>query len=149
MFYRAAAPCSSRDKDETMPITALYASLLLPLFVGLSLRVIFARRDARIGIGDGGNSDVLRRMRVQANFAEYVPIALILLALAESLGSSSKLLHALGVTLLIGRLCHAYGVSQLKETLAFRQIGMLATFAVLITAALACLLGSAQRGFGL
>ena len=66
-----------------MEITALYASLLAPLFILLSVRVIGARRSARVPVGDGGNTVLLRRMRVQANFAEYVPFALLLMALAE------------------------------------------------------------------
>jgi len=60
-----------------MPITALYAGLLAPLFILLSIRVIDVRRTARISIGHGDDPELLRRMRVHANFAEYAPFALI------------------------------------------------------------------------
>ena len=69
-----------------MEITALYASLLAPLFILLSARVIGARRSAKVPVGDGGNTVLLRRMRVHANFAEYVPFALLLMALAVWFG---------------------------------------------------------------
>src|SRR5512143_1314199 len=113
-----------------MPITALYASLLVPLFLLLASRVIRARRGARVAVGDGGNASLMRRMRVHANFAEYVPLALLLMALAESLGTSIWLLHALGIPLLVGRLVHAFGMSQAEEKFAFLVAGVVATFSV-------------------
>jgi hypothetical protein len=125
-----------------MPITALYAGLLAPILVYLAVRVIGRRRDARIGIGHGEDMELLRRIRVHANFAEYVPMALVLMALAEGLKVAPLLLHGLGVTLLVGRLLHAYGVSQPKENLSIRVAGMTATFAVLIVGALVCLSSS-------
>lgn len=130
-----------------MPVTALYAGLLALLFVYLAVRVIQLRREGRVAVGDGGNALLLRRMRVHANFAEYVPLALILMALAESLNTWIWLLHIFGVALLAGRISHAYGVSQLRETYIFRTIGMVATFAVILTAALACIAGAWRAGF--
>ncbi len=121
-----------------MPITALYAGLLTALFMVLSLRVIALRRSSRVPIGDGGQALMLRRMRVQANFAEYVPLALILLGLAENLRVDALLLHGLGGLLLLGRLLHAFGMSQANETFAFRVAGVGATATVLILAAAAC-----------
>lgn len=123
-----------------MIVTAFYAGLLTPLFVLLSIRVIRQRRDARVGIGHGDDAVLLRRMRVHANFAEYVPLALLLMGLLESMGTSRHLLHGLGIALVAGRLVHAYGVSQTKENLTLRVTGMTLTFAVLVIAALACLL---------
>lgn len=131
-----------------MPITALYASLLTPLFLLLAIRVIRARRGASVAVGDGGNALLMRRMRVHANFAEYVPIALVLMALAESLGTSAWLLHGLGIALLASRLTHAYGMSQAKEKFAFRVAGMVTTFWMLGIAALACLWGAIAKGIG-
>src|SRR5687768_10774793 len=101
--------------SRPMPITALYAGLLMPLFVVLSVRVILQRRGARVALGDGGDATLLRVMRVHANFAEYVPLTLVLIALAESLRTSGWLLHALGIALVAGRAIHAFGVSQVRE----------------------------------
>ena len=47
-----------------------------------------------VGIGDGGDRDMNRAVRVHGNAAESVPVALLLLLLAELNGASSVLLHA-------------------------------------------------------
>ena len=122
-----------------MPITALFAGLLAPLYILLVLRVIGMRRSARVSLGDGGDKDLARRMRVHANFAENVPYALVLMGLAESLRASSTSLYAAGACLLAGRLLHAYGVSQSDETLTIRIIAMILTVSTIAIAALACL----------
>ncbi len=131
-----------------MPVTALYAALLAPLFLLLSSRVIRARRDVRVAVGDGGDALLARRMRVQANFAEYVPLALLLLAMAESLGTSVWLLHALGIALVAARLSHAFGMSQPAENFAFRVAGVATTFWTIAIAAAACLWGALVHGAG-
>ena len=117
-------------------VTPIYAGLLALLLVFLSVRVIRARRAARIALGDGGDRALLRRMRVQANFAEYAPLVLVLMAMAELQGAIPVLIHAIGLLLIIGRLCHAYGVSQEPETFRFRVGGMALTFAALVSGAL-------------
>jgi uncharacterized membrane protein YecN with MAPEG domain len=128
-----------------MPVTAFYASVLALLFILLSARVIRHRRSAKVAVGDGGDVMLLRHMRVHANFAEYVPLALLLMALAESLHTWAWFLHLLGLALLAGRTLHAYGLSQRRETFQFRVAGMMATFAVTAGAAAACLFGSIMR----
>ena len=128
-----------------MRATALYAGLLAPLFVLLSVRVIALRRSGQVALGDGGDALLARRVRVQANFAEYVPLGLILLGLSESLGASAWLLHALGLALLVGRLSHAWGMSQPREVLAFRATGMALTFGMLLVGAAACLVLGVSR----
>ena len=132
-----------------MPIAALYAGLLTPLFIFLSLRVIRARHGTQVALGDGGDLALLRPMRVQANFAEYVPLTLILIALAESLKTTPWLLHVMGIALVASRIVHALGVSQERENFLLRVTGIATTFTVLIAAALACLLGSFWQGFGI
>lgn len=132
-----------------MPVTALYASLLACLFVALPARVIFMRRGARIALGDGGNAELQRSMRVHANFAEYAPFALLLLALAESLQTPAWALHPIGLSLLVGRCAHACGVSRPREDFRFRVGRMGLTLAATLFAARACVVASAMRGFGL
>lgn len=118
-------------------ITAFYAAPLALLFVRLSLRTIHARRSTGISIGDGGQADLTRAMRVQANFAEYTPIALLMIVLAELQGLPGLLVHALGITLLAARLVHAYGVSREPEDFRFRIIGMQLTVWTIILGSLA------------
>jgi uncharacterized membrane protein YecN with MAPEG domain len=115
----------------------MYAAILALMYVALSVRVIGARRSARVALGDGGNAVLLRRQRVHANFAEYVPLALILMMLAEQQQMPALIIHALGASLLAGRLIHAVGVSRHPEQLWQRVTGMSLTFAALICGALA------------
>ena len=130
-----------------MPITALYASLLAFLFILLSFRVIGVRRGEKVELGDGGNRELLRRSRVHANFAEYVPIALVLLGLAESLRTPTWALHAAGIALLIGRVIHAYGLSQTPHVMPLRAGGVILTFAAILLSAIACLTLSIRSVF--
>ncbi len=117
-----------------MHVTPFYAALLVILFVFLSIRVINIRRSNKVSIGDAGNTQLLRAMRVHSNFAEYVPLSLIIVYFVEVLGASPVFVHALGICLVAGRLIHAYGVSQTKENLTFRVSGMFLTFTTLLSA---------------
>ncbi|QGM47403.1 MAPEG family protein [Methylocystis heyeri] len=130
-----------------MPITAFYASLLTPLFLVLAVRVVAVRKSARVALGDGGDRALLRRIRAHANFAEYVPLALVLMGLAESLSASAWLLHGTGVALLAGRALHAFSVSRQREDIRHRVAAMLTTFAVLAILAATCFVLSARRAF--
>ena len=122
-----------------MTVTPVYAGILALLFVGLSMRVIALRRGARVGLGDGGNRLLMRRMRVQANFAEYVPLCLLLMAFAELQGAPAWVLHGIGTVLLAGRLIHSTGVSREPEPTGFRTVGMVMTFVSLNCAAIVVL----------
>ncbi|MGE0024525.1 MAG: MAPEG family protein [Hyphomicrobium sp.] len=121
-----------------MPITAFYASILAFLFILLSARVIAQRREARVEIGVGESKELLRRSRVHANFAEYVPFALLLLALAESLHAPPLALHGLGLALVAGRFLHAYALSQNPHILPLRAVGISVTMITIALAALLC-----------
>jgi uncharacterized protein len=135
-----------------MPITTLFSGLLALLFIALSVRVIGARRGAGVAIGDGGDKTLARRARVHANFAEYTPMALLLMGLAEIGGAAKIQIWMAGGLLFVGRIIHAYGVSQAKEVLAFRVAGMAMTFAAIGSSALACIMLSwplLKGGFGL
>lgn len=120
-------------------VTALYAALLTLGFVWLATRVIAARRVAGVPIGTGADRRLERAVRAHGNFAEYVPLALVLLALLELNGLPAWGLHLLGTALLAGRALHAAGITREPEDLRFRVAGMATTFAVLALAALALL----------
>ncbi len=117
-------------------VTAPWAALLALLFVAISIRVIRERRRAKVAIGAGGDAALERAIRSQANFAEYVPIALILMLTAEHAGSSRWLLHAAGAALLVGRLVHAYGLVREDVDLRLRPVGMGLTFTAIIALAI-------------
>lgn len=119
-----------------MLITPIYAAFLGLGFVVLSFLTLRLRRKNKIALGDGGNPQLLRAIRVHSNFAEYVPIALILIYMAELVGAPIFLIHLLGVSLLLGRLSHAWGVSQNNENFTFRVFGMIATFNSIIVSSI-------------
>ncbi|HEY3147996.1 MAG TPA: MAPEG family protein [Dongiaceae bacterium] len=128
-----------------LAVTSAYAALLALLFVLLSVRVIGQRRSARVSLGDGGDTELIRRTRVHANFAEYVPLTLILMMLAELQGQPSWRIHLIGVLLLIGRAAHAYGVSHAPQIVALRLVGMIGTIAAIVTGALVNLAAALAR----
>jgi uncharacterized membrane protein YecN with MAPEG domain len=120
-------------------ITPIYVALLAILFLFLSFKTIKVRKKLQIGVGTGDNPELLRAMRVHANFSEYVPITLILILSVELLRGHFILVHCLGAALLIGRVLHAYGVSQTKENLKFRVSGMLLTFSTMLVSIISIL----------
>lgn len=120
-------------------ITPIYVALLAILFLFLSFKTIKVRKRLQIGVGTGDNPELLRAMRVHANFSEYVPITLILILSVELLKGHFILVHCLGAGLLIGRVLHAYGVSQTKENLKFRVSGMLLTFSTMLVSIISTL----------
>lgn len=121
-----------------MPITTLYAGLLGILFMLLSWRVVAARGSQKINLGDGGNPLMLRRIRGHANFAEYVPLILVLLALLEMAHLSAVYLHVLGATLLLARVLHGYALSFAEQFVPGRFLGTLLSFIVLVLSAGLC-----------
>jgi len=112
-------------------VTALYAGILALVLVGLSLYVVRGRWANKVSVGDGGNADMLKRMRAHANFIEYVPIALIGLYLLEVTRHSVYLLHVLGIALVVARLMHPFGMVR-KSPNPFRAGGAVITLSVLI-----------------
>lgn len=117
-----------------MYITPFYAAILGLLFVLLSVRTLRLRRKLQIPIGDAGNVQMQRAMRVHANFAEYTPLTLVLILLLELQGARGLLVHALCIFLLAGRISHAYGVSKEAENYKYRVFGMAMTFIALVGA---------------
>lgn len=127
-----------------MTIVAFYAGILGLLYLPLAANVIRIRRTDSISLGDGGNPLLERRIRAHGNFAEYVPIALILIALAETGGSPSWLIHVLGIALITGRALHAVALTSLTPRSIARVGGMVTTLNVIGIAAVACIVIAAQ-----
>ena len=120
-------------------VTPLYAGLLVLWFLVLSIRVIRRRGIDKIYLGDGGNSRIARIIRGHANFVEYVPLALLLMAMLELTHFSIYLLHGLGIVLLIARLLHGYAFSFTEKFVFGRVAGALLTFLVLGIEAVLCI----------
>lgn len=111
----------------SLTVTPIYAALLAALLLILSIRVVLGRFGERISVGDGDSKPLIKRMRVQANFVEYTPMALILLLLIELQGAPGWFLHILGLTLLGGRILHAWGLGHTPQIVPLRRLGMYLT----------------------
>jgi uncharacterized protein len=79
------------------------------------------------------------RVRAQGNFAEYAPLGLILLAIAELQGTGAIWLHLCGILLLAGRMLHGVNFSFGLRQPALRIGGMVLTLLALGLGALLCL----------
>lgn len=122
-----------------MEITGFYAGILGLIFVALSARVVGSRIRNRVRLGDGGNDDLVRRIRAHGNFSEYVPVALILTGLLEAQGTAAWSLHALGAALVTGRALYAYAIT--KDSIGLRKAGMVLTLGPIAAASLAAIAG--------
>lgn len=126
-------------------VTPLYAALLALWFVVLSVRVISLRGRHHVSLGDEDRPDLRRAIRGHANFAEYVPLALLLLLILELSRFSIYVVHLLGAVLLVGRLLHGYAFAFTQQWKFGRAAGVVLTFAVLVLASILCLY-QAYRG---
>lgn len=123
----------------TPNITPVYAALITLIYFTLSWRVISYRRANLLSLGDSGDKNLLKRMRTQANCAEYAPLGLVLILLVELQGAPGIAVHGLGLLLLAGRIIHPLGFAVTPQKIILRQIGMALTFACLLLAALGLL----------
>jgi uncharacterized membrane protein YecN with MAPEG domain len=129
-----------------MPVvSAFYAALAGLLCAALSLMVISHRFGKAISLGDGGDAVMSRAVRVFGNFAEYAPLIIVMLALAEMLGVSRTLLHVYGAAFVVGRILHAVGLYRTPKPNIFRFSGVTLTLVVLIGLAVALLLATLPK----
>jgi uncharacterized membrane protein YecN with MAPEG domain len=93
-----------------IPITAVFAGILAVMLVGISIRVTRLRAAKKISLADGGDKQLQAAIRVQGNFTEYVPMALILMGLLESAGAKHWIVYLFGSLLVVARIAHAYAL---------------------------------------
>jgi uncharacterized protein len=116
-----------------MQIIGIYAGALAMLFALLTFRTIALRKRFKVSLGDGGEELLKRAIRAHANFTESAPLALILLMLLAANASSTWVIHLAGAALVVGRLCHALGVSRSPEPFILRQVGMVLTLGSILS----------------
>lgn len=124
---------------ENYAVTALYAGVLGLWFVFLSLRVSLVRIRQGTSRGDGGDATLQKAIRLQGNAAEYLPLALILIALCEVAGVAPAVLHGLGLAVVIGRGLHFAGFGATPQRPRLRQVGMVLTYGALSLASVVLL----------
>ncbi|AHX60434.1 MAPEG family protein [Aeromonas media] len=108
-----------------MHITLIYGGLLGLLFLLLSFWVVKRRAQFKVMIGEGEAPEMLSAIRAHGNFAEYVPLTLLLMALCELAGVGALWLHLGGGLLLAGRILHAIGIQIPKAPNKPRLFGTL------------------------
>lgn len=121
-------------------VTAFYAALLGLLGAVLTARVIMGRGKFAVAAGDGGQRPLAQAIRAHANFAEQVPLALLLLAFAEASGTPKAIVHVAGIVLVVARLFSAAGLSASLEDRLPRRIGAGLTMLTVIAGAVLILL---------
>ncbi|MCB2108411.1 MAG: MAPEG family protein [Rhodobacteraceae bacterium] len=112
-------------------VTLATAGALGLLYIVLAARVIQGRFRHQVSLGDGGQADMIARIRTHANFSEYVPFVLILMALLELSGANKTVLGVTGVSFVICRIAHAIGIPR-KAPNPFRFVGTVGTFLLIL-----------------
>ena len=138
-----------------LPVTTLTAALLALIYVVLAALVIRGRMRERTGLGAGHSAvamgqehtaPLLVAIRAHANFGEYVPLALILMGLAEMGRSPRPLLLGVGAMLVVGRLLHPYGLARPAPN-PYRALGAVLTIAAILLLAAGLLAQLANDGY--
>ncbi|MEK9754851.1 MAG: MAPEG family protein [Rhodospirillaceae bacterium] len=123
----------------TLSITPLYAGILAFALVALTVAVVRNRARYHVSLGDGAGTPLHRVVRGHGNFAEFVPMGLILMALAELTGAAPMAIHGIGVALLVGRALHAWCFLCTEGNFPVRVAGMLLTMGALVAGGVICL----------
>ena len=92
----------------------------------------------RVSLGDGGDDVLNRHVRAHGNFIECVPMAVILMVIAELSGSPLWCIHGLGVMMLVSRGLHFFGLTTGKGYGVLRASGVMLTFAVYVLGGVLC-----------
>lgn len=114
-----------------LPVTLTFAGVAALLNIWLGWRVAQVRLREKVLTGDGGNHSVTCRMRAHANYTEYTPFVLILIAVIELVGGWPLALWVTGAVYLLGRIAHAFGMDGPYPARG-RQIGTATTLLTLL-----------------
>ena len=88
-------------------ITMVFTGIFLLAHTALSVTTSAHRAKFDVDFGDGGNLTMLKAIRAQGNFIEYVPILLIAMGASEYVGAAPWFLWTCGWALVIARISHA------------------------------------------
>lgn len=114
---------------------ASYIAILLVMAVVLAVNVARQRKPKQIGVGDGGDKELLLSMRVHGNFVENTPFALAALILLALLNAPIWAVHMVGLSIIIGRTLHAIGLGGSAGASFGRVAGMALTWFSMLTSA--------------
>ena len=119
---------------EAFRAVALWVGLNLLLVLFLSASISAHRRKLKVSVGDGGHAALTTTTRAFGNAIEYIPLALVALAVV-AVFYSAVVVHVLGAAFFLGRILHAWGMGQEKQPAVGRMLGMLLTYITFIASA--------------
>ncbi len=114
-----------------LPITSQFAVLNIAILIVLAFAVVHQRVSNRVLLGDGGVAALERAIRAHGNLAEYMPSALILLALLEFNATPAWQLYLLGGLFSVARLSHIHGIVVTRQLT--RAFGALTSIIAIIS----------------
>ncbi len=112
----------------TFEVTGLYAVVLGLMMIVLQILAIAARAKHEVLFGDAGQMRIILPIRRHGNFVEHVPMALILMVLAEAQRLPEPWLHGAGLLLVASRAIHPFGLAETKEAVPLRVAGTVGTW---------------------
>ena len=113
----------------TTTLCAAAAAAILNIWLGI--RIGQLRTSLKISIGDGGNEQVIRRMRAQSNFIENAPLVLVLIGAIELARPGNMILAAIAAIFIVGRVLHGLGMDGGSFAIG-RMIGTLSSLLILL-----------------
>ena len=118
-----------------LDVAGFWSGLLLFVLIALSVNVVVSRNRHRVLLGDGGVEPMNVAVRAFGNASEYIPIGIGAMILMALLGAPVWVMHVVGALLFLGRAVHPFGLSTTGRPKPARLVGMVLTYAALVTAA--------------
>ncbi len=111
----------------------VYGGLLAILIIFLAYRVTTFRRSEKVGIAQSNCSVAMQcAIRAHANALENIPIAILLLLMLELNHLNPILTNGFGITLVVARVLHAWGLSTCENYSFGRFYGTLLTWLAIL-----------------
>ena len=114
-----------------LPVTLTSAAAAALITMWLGMRIGRLRQAHKINHGDGGNPALVRRMRAQANFVEYTPFVLVLIAGIELAERGGTWLAIVSGAYMLSRVAHGIGMDAESGSKG-RMIGTVGTMLTLL-----------------
>ena len=128
-------PVILRADSPAIEAAALYIGLNLIILLALAVRVSLKRQKSQVSLGDGGDSALMRLIRVHGNATEWVPAALVGLLVVAMLNAPLIAIHVVGAALTVARVLHAWGMGSGEGPTIGRVAGSALTMLVYLALA--------------
>lgn len=122
-----------------LTVTLSTAAAMAVLSAWMMMRTGSLRGKLKILHGDGGNAQLMHRMRAQLNFVETAPFILALIALIELAGKGGMWLPYVAGLYIIARVAHVLGMDS-DDVTKPRMFGVLITMLSLVGLAVVAVL---------